>query len=178
MPKRVPVVVMVCLMPALASSQVRVGPEFRVNAHTTGSQIHSSVAATPNGGFVVAWQSAGQDGSGYGVFARRYDALGGAVGPEFQVNAYATGDQTSPSVAADAAGRLVIAWTSNGQDGSGSGVFARRYDTARVPGAEFRVNSHTTSSQADSSVAAMAGGAFVVVWTSDGQDGNGAGIVG
>jgi hypothetical protein len=179
MPKRiVPVVVIVCLMPALASSQVRVGPEFRVNGHTTGSQAHSSVTATPNGGFVVAWQSAGQDGSGYGVFARRYDALGAAMGAEFQVNAYATGDQTSPSVAADPDGRLVIAWTSNGQDRSGSGVFARRYDTAGVPGAEFRVNSHTTSSQADLSVAAMGGGAFVVVWTSDGQDGNGAGIVG
>ena len=80
MPKRiVPVVLVVCLAPIGAWSQVRVGPEFRVNGHTTGSQAHSSVAATPNGGFVVAWQSAGQDGSGYGVFARRYDALGSAV---------------------------------------------------------------------------------------------------
>src|SRR5688500_12532494 len=130
MPKRiVPVVLVVCLAPIGARSQVRVGPEFRVNAHTTGSQAHPSVAAPPRGGIVVAWQSAGQDGSGYGVFARRYDALGNAVGAEFQVNAYTPGDQKAPAVAVDPDGRLLVAWTSDGQDGSGSGVFARRYDT-------------------------------------------------
>jgi hypothetical protein len=48
------------------------GPEFRVNTHTTGSQLASAVAADMSGDFVVAWQSSGQDGSGYGIFGQRY----------------------------------------------------------------------------------------------------------
>jgi hypothetical protein len=53
-----------------------VGSEFLVNTYTTGSQDDPSVAMTRSGDFVVAWDGApGQDGSGYGVFAQRYDDL-------------------------------------------------------------------------------------------------------
>ena len=47
------------------------GPEFRVNTFTTGAQRKPSVAADTAGNFVVVWQSADQDGSGYGVFGQR-----------------------------------------------------------------------------------------------------------
>jgi hypothetical protein len=46
-----------------------VGPEFFVNTFTTLDQNEPQVAATPNGGFATVWQSAGQDGSGSGIFA-------------------------------------------------------------------------------------------------------------
>ena len=58
---------------------VPVGSEFRVNTHTTGSQLFSAVAADGTGNFVMAWSSGGQDGSGYGVFGQRF----GATGPIF-----------------------------------------------------------------------------------------------
>src|SRR5262249_50970815 len=45
--------------------------EFQVNVYTTGNQAASAVSVGPLGSFVVAWDSAGQDGSIYGVFARR-----------------------------------------------------------------------------------------------------------
>jgi len=51
------------------------GPEFRVNTYTTYNQYISSVAAGPSANFVVVWQSYGQDGSGYGVFAQRFGAI-------------------------------------------------------------------------------------------------------
>src|SRR5262245_4280194 len=63
-----------------------VGFEFRVNTYTTDRQFHPSVASDPSGNFVVVWESASQDGSGYGVFGQRYASSGAPLGPEFQIN--------------------------------------------------------------------------------------------
>ena len=47
----------------------RVGSEFQVNTYTTYDQKHPSVAMDAIGKFVIAWQSYGQDGDGYGIYA-------------------------------------------------------------------------------------------------------------
>lgn len=47
------------------------GPEFVVNSYTTGSPVFAVVASSRTG-FVVAWQSAQQDGSGDGILAQRH----------------------------------------------------------------------------------------------------------
>lgn len=62
------------------------GSEFQVNTWTIFSQHSPDGAALSNGGFVLTWMSFLQDGSGYGVYAQRYDANGNAVGSEYQVN--------------------------------------------------------------------------------------------
>ena len=101
------------------------------------------------------------------------------AGPEFQVNSFTSGRQSRPSVASDAAGNVVVVWSSAGRDGSEDGVFARRYDAGGVAtGDEFQVNTFTTESQDRPFVASDPAGNFVVVWDSDGQDGSGKGIVG
>jgi hypothetical protein len=156
----------------------RLGGEFRVNSYTTRSQDNPAVAADPGGNFVVAWTSLGQDGDATdsGVFGRRYDATGAALGGEFQVNTYTTSAQFVHGVAADAGGNFVVVWTSLGQDGSGYGVFGQRYDAGGAAlGSEFRVNTYTTNFQFARGVAVDAGGNFVVVWTSQTQDGDDAG---
>jgi hypothetical protein len=123
-----------------------IGPEFRVNSYTPGTQLPSvaaAAAAAADGRFVVTWSSRYQDGSGWGIFGRRYDSTGSPVGPEFRANSYTTGDQVRASVAAAADGRFVVTWTSVGQDGSGGGAFGQRYDAKGLPaGPEFRVNSY------------------------------------
>jgi hypothetical protein len=103
------------------------GPEFRVNTHTTDAQRYPAVAFDRAGNFVVVWQSRIQDGSQFGVFGQRYDAAGMPRGSEFQVNAYTTGYQTNPTVAADPHGNFVVVWQSYGQDGDKLGVFGQRY---------------------------------------------------
>jgi hypothetical protein len=126
------------------------GGEFQVNSYTTGSQWNHDAAMDADGDFVVVWQSNFQDGSGGGVFAQRYDASGGAQGGEFQVNTYTSGSQYLPAVAMDADGNFVVAWTSDGQDGSVSGVFAQRYNAAgTAQGSEFQANPTSAGSQAD-----------------------------
>src|SRR4051794_35540633 len=70
-----------------------VGPEFRVNTFTTNGQAFPAVAADGDGDFVAVWASNLQDGSGYGVYAQRYNASGAAQDPEFRVNTFTPGNQ-------------------------------------------------------------------------------------
>ncbi len=155
------------------------GSEFRVNTYTTGSQNYPAVAADGSGGFVVAWQSQGQDGSAYGVFGQRFDSAGSRVGSEFQVNSFATDDQTRPAVAADSSGNFVVAWNSLDEDGSSWGVFGQRFNSAGSPlGSEFQVNSYTTDAQWVPAVATDSSGNFLVAWSSNRQDGSSWGVFG
>ena len=160
----------------------RLGTEFQVNTYTTGRQAIPGVSVSPAGGFVVAWAGNSGEGSGYGVFARRFDASGNAIGNDFVVNTYTTGDQYGlfGQIAHDASGNFVITWVSAGQDGSSYGDFAQRFSAAGARrGAEFRVNTYTTGAQFRPSSASDAVGNFVVSWDSGGgQDGSDSGIFG
>jgi hypothetical protein len=49
------------------------------------------------------------------------------AGGEFRVNTYTTDSQSRPTVALDGSGAFVVSWNSQGQDGSGHGVFAQRF---------------------------------------------------
>src|SRR5512135_3115565 len=90
------------------------------------------------------------------------------AGPAFRVNNFTTGSQRQASVASNPAGGFVVAWSSVGQDSPESRIFCRRYAISGEPiGGEFRVNSLTTLSQYDASVAVGPSGGFVVVWDGD-----------
>ena len=153
--------------------------EFQVNSYTTGDQSTPALAVGEQGGFVVAWTSAGSggsDGSGRSIQAQRYAADGTPVGVEVQVNAYTTGNQHVPDVAAGPLGTFAIAWESvgsNGTDTSGTSVQARRFAADGAPlGGEFQVNSYTTGDQGLASLRTGGAGDFVVAWTSLGSGGD------
>ena len=95
------------------------------------------VATDADGNFAVAWHSPGEDGSGLGVYARRFDAAGVRLGTEFRVNTQTTGDQTAVSLTSDLDGDLVAMWHSPNQDGSGLGVYGQRYDESTDTVAPF-----------------------------------------
>ena len=159
------------------ASGVAQGSEFRVNTTTTYSQQLSTVAMDPFGNFIIAWEDNGQDGSGYGVYAQRYDSAGAAIGGEFRVNTFTTNNQRYPTVAINTTGDFVVTWTSYTQDGSSGGVYAQRYNWGgEAQGNEFRVNTATASKQASSRVGMDAAGNFVVTWSSNSQDGSGYGV--
>src|SRR5688500_14679047 len=100
------------------------GGETPVNIYTAADQRQPSAAALAGGGFVVTWTSDDQDGSGAGVYAQRYDSDGIAHGGETRVNTPTANGQDRPSVAALAGGGYVVTWTSDGQDGGSTGVYA------------------------------------------------------
>jgi hypothetical protein len=149
----------------------RVGSEFLVNSYTFGQQRRPAVAAGTDGGFVVAFGGV-REGSEE-VFARTFDRQGEPRGTELQVNTAILGEQGSPSITAEPDGGFLVVWASGGSIGRFN-IFARRIgaDAAGV-GAEFQVNTFTStmSDRIAPDVASNLGGDVVVVWEAQAQDG-------
>ena len=163
------------------TSSVKAGSEFRVNTYTSGNQGDPAITNLSNGGFVVTWTNeSSQDGSGYGVFGQMYNASGNTVGAEFQVNTHTSSNQRHPDIAGLSDGGFVVTWHSRHQDGDDQGIFGQRFDASgNKSGAEFQVNTHTTSFQQYSAVTSLTDGGFVVTWHDDsGHDGSDYGVFG
>ena len=165
-----------------ASDGTVVGSPFRVNQLTAGQQEEPTVAMDNKGNFVIAWQSYGQDGDGYGIYARRYDSDGMPLETdEFRVNQTNQGNQTAPSLArARIDSQFVIAWQSEVFSDEGESdvqVLAGLYsaDGSRL-GSEFAVNTIDAHDQVGPNAAMGPLGDFVVTWTSEGQMGSGADV--
>jgi hypothetical protein len=171
--------ILTCGLSALLWGQVRSGSEFRINSSTLFAQAAPSVAVGPDGGFVVVWESYGQDGSCSGVFGKRYGPGGTPLTGDFPVSAYTTGCQGMPRIAMDDDGGFVVVWEDGERDGSQHGIFGRLFDSAGSPaGGDFQVNTYTTSRQRTPEVAMAGSGEFVVVWQSYLQDGFAYGVFG
>ena len=158
------------------SNGSRLGGEFRVNAYTANHQWEPDVESGADGRYVVTWisnESVG-DSSGASVHGQRYASDGSAVGDEFQINTYTTGDQVLPKVAFDADGGFFVTYETFANNSSGWDVRSQRYDPDGVPvGDELAVNSYTMNDQRRARVAANADGGFVAVWQSHGSNDNG-----
>lgn len=77
-----------------------------------------------DGGFVVSWQTYGQEsGSDWDIAGQLFDAQGNAIGSEFLVNTSVTGSQTQAHIAALNDGGFIITW-----DSSESGVHSQRFN--------------------------------------------------
>ena len=154
---------------------VKQGPEFQVNSETAYSQLRPDVAMDEDGDFVITWQSNLQDGDNNGIFYKRYDKSGVAIDiSDVQANITTDNRQYEPTVAMDADGDFVIAWTSNGQEGSynGEGVYFNRFTNqgVRLSSQDIHANIHVPGSQNQPSVAIDDDGDFTIVWRSYNQD--------
>ena len=117
----------------------------------------------------VAWWRPGptlrqspDDPSGYAIRSQIFNSDGSTSGDEFLVNTTTTDDQFDPSVAALSGGGFVVAWVT----AAGDDIHAQIFDAnGSKAGAEFLVNTATTNNQTRASIAALAGGGFVVSWT-------------
>jgi len=125
------------------------------------------------------WQSLDQDGSNFGIYGQRYHSDGSPNGEEFRVNDVTSNAQTAPSAAFLSDSSLLVGWSTLGEDEEGSAVKYQRYDSDGVKdGLAFHGNVYTAGDQDNSMVAPLVGGGFSVLWTSDGQDGNGGTSIG
>lgn len=146
------------------------GGEFPVNTTLAGEQREPKTAADAFGRFVVVWEDRAPDGEFIDVHARRFDAGGAALGPEWRVNTTAAGDQVYPAVAADWVGNFVVTWED--RSGADADVRAQRYDAAGQPlGGEFVVHAATPGAQGFPAVALdEAGESFAFVFTTEGAN--------
>lgn len=153
--------------------------EFQVNTHTMDFQREASISGDANGNFIITWSSNNQEmgGGSTGVYAQRYNSSAMPVGPEFLVNTTIINAERFPQVAMAPNGSFVITWQSSAQDGDSEGVFARRFDVSGNPlSGEFQVNEYVTGIQGTEKIAMDGVGNFIIVWQSNGQDGDLGGI--
>ncbi|MBX3438400.1 MAG: hypothetical protein KF861_12990, partial [Planctomycetaceae bacterium] len=163
------------------SEGVAQGSEFSINnSIVTPAAFQITIAGNGNGQFVIA--ATGNDGSGNGIAAQRFNLAGESVSPAIAVNSYTLGNQFNPNVAMDRDGNFVVTWSdgdvsNTGRDGDLAGVYARRFNTSGAPlGGDFLVNTQTFSAQLGSRVAFGPDGEFVIVWRSLDQDGDAFGV--
>jgi len=98
---------------------------------------------------------------------------------EFKVNSFTANIQSNSSIAMNETnGDFVITWQSQGQDGDNLSlayynIYAQRFNSdGSKLGSEFRVNTYTTNTQSEPSIAMADNGRFVITWHSQGQDGD------
>lgn len=113
------------------------GTPFQVNTRVAGPQVAPSVAAGPQGDFMVVWQGGtsedptGGDGDREGVFGQAFSRTGGRLGPERRLSEQTTGPQVSPQVAALEDGSFATVWQDQSTDRFE--IVTRRFSAAGTP---------------------------------------------
>jgi hypothetical protein len=128
-------------------------------------------AGGANGQFVVVWS---EYDDGFDVFAQVF-SFGSLLGAPFKVNAYTTGQQTQPAVAANN-DAFVVVWASQAGNFMPTTVAGQRFlGPDQRYGDEFEVTPGQILPDPPR-VAVAANGKFAVTWTSYLQDLDGAGV--
>lgn len=90
--------------------------------------------------------------------------------PESQVHVSVSGEQRSPAIASDAAGRSMIVW--NSDHGGPGRIYGRIFDPAGAPQTgEIEIANPGASFQLNPKVAVSAQGEYLVVWNGNGGGG-------
>lgn len=155
--------------------------EFMVNSNQAKPQEKPFVVSAPTKAeFVVAWESKDQDGSGLGLFMRKFSVSGQALSDEVQVNTTTGGDQKGISLAISPDTKRILAcWESFGQDAPNTwGVVCQFFNYAdlTLAGTEFIPHALKDGAQQSPSVAYLNNGEVLVAWSSEGVDSQGLGI--
>ncbi len=144
-----------------------IGRRFRAHRVQRGLQRNPAVALDADGGFLIAWDSSDEVvgiGPTDGVWARRFNARGLAIGPEVKLDQDPGVLARLPAVAAGAGGFLAV-WEGEGDGTDGTEVYGRLLDErGQAVGPQFQLNTSVEHDQRAASVAAGRDGDYVVVW--------------
>jgi len=142
----------------------KIGEEFQVNTSNPYEQNEPTISVLSDGGFVICWESAGQDGDGRGIFGQIFEANGMKRGEEFQVNTYSDQWQVNPSVIGLSTGGFVVCWM--GEDDTYDwGIYGQIFDHSGTKiGTELHIETNTWAMQRDAKVTGLSDGGFVVCW--------------
>ncbi len=101
------------------------GEPLVVNTIRAGAQQWPQAAINDANEFIVVWEhEAGDSNAATEIAARYFDRDGMPVGEQFQLNTYTPASQQYPDVVMAGEGFFLAAWESDGQDGSGYGIFS------------------------------------------------------
>ena len=152
------------------SSGNKVGVESTANsAASEAAKSQPTITILQSGNFVVAWTYGETDSAK----AQLFNASGGKVGGEFDVNAPFS-HSFEPKLTALANGGFVAIWNdASGNDPAGGLVGQVFNSSGAKVGATFQVNGTTEGSQFEASITALPSGGFVVSWTGSEASSNG-----
>ena len=149
------------------------GPEVELYRSAVGLTLqmlpplaYTAIALDPGGRSLAAWlQPLPVSTTGANLFMQRFSPTGQAFSGRSPVTGR-TRAESSPAVALDGPGNAIVVYASSAA--GAAGLLLRRYDPQGRPvGGEVAVSPH--SPLGDPSVAASAGGSFVVAWAEDGK---------
>jgi len=143
---------------------------FRVNATGADDQELPQVSLLKDGGAAFVWQG-GPMGFQH-IYARLLSSASTWITDDILVNADTGKGQVNPAVATLNNSNVVVVYGSMNQQSTNSlqDVYGQVLSpTGQKLGGEFLVNQFTSFNQRDASVAALAGGGFIVVWVSEQQ---------
>jgi hypothetical protein len=86
---------------------------FAIAPNTNQNQSNADIGMDRKGNFVVVWEA--PDNSLQGIYSRRFDASGNALGNQVLVNEFTAGTQIAPRVSVGSQGDYMISWQSYGQ---------------------------------------------------------------
>ena len=157
-------------MPLLGQAQGNYaagGGEFNIAGELPGEQMYPQASITTSGGYLV-WEDNRTDGFGLGISALKLDSSLSGLMSSFRVNVNGNHDQERPSVAMLKDGGAVFIWE-GGEQGF-QHIYARfRSASGEWLTEDVQVNTPTNVFQLESSVATLANGNVVVVWSSFNQ---------
>ena len=153
-----------------------VGGEQTLFAKTPGRQSAPSAVLWEQGGLVV-WENSGESGKKH-VYIQSVDSSRGSRGTATRVSQGAPGiNDVNPVIQAVNEQAAVVVWVS-GERGSQDVYLQIVARDGRSVGAIQRVNQTTSRNQMYPDVAVSPNGRIMVVWESEGQDGDGTGVYG
>ena len=144
-----------------------------ISAGSAGSWGYGApdIEALSDGGFVVSWRSNSTENDSASF--RIYDASGNPATDAISFGGPPPADDGVVKIQELDNGELVTVYQ------SGDDLFFQRWDsTGTAIGSATAVNTTTTDDLHQFNIEALPDGGFFVVWRSDGQDGDGQGIVG
>lgn len=156
----------------LIDSIIYVGPTASI-----GELATPAVDMNDSGAFAVSWTNV--DNSGNGVYVRRFDSNGLALGEAFLASSRQGPDQTYPDIALHNDGSFIVVWEDRppGATNNPYDIYRTRFNAqGNVIQSDYQVNSYISSAQRRPSIALFDDHKFVIAWSSLGQDGFAEGI--
>jgi hypothetical protein len=146
------------------------GSEISLGTYGGGFEIDGA----PDGGYVLV----GQNGSATPVvFIRRYGSDGFPVGPEIEFLTLPQYTGVTPDITVKPDSSVVVVWSGANIDGDMNGVAARIINADNSFATDvFQVNKYTFHNQTGARIDSFSDGSFIIVWSSDDQDGDQSGI--
>ncbi len=135
----------------------------------SAEQIHSDIAVSPAGDFMIVWQDRR---NGYSdIYAQFYNAAGVAQGNNIKVNNNTAPVHNNPVIACYADGYFIIAWEAVSY--GIPDIYAQDFSQTGTPrGANFKVNDDAWGSRHAHPVVCANGQAYILIAWEDERNGN------